>query len=528
MSISKKCDQKFFKFRALKKVILLSCLIFLSSVILSSAQLMPEDIVLPDKLSDVPQHLRAPVVEPKVVHAAKTLVHILDLKSMDIYDVLKIIAQKTGLNIVAGKGVQGKVSIYLKDVEALEALRVISKSHGWAYDQEEDIVHVMTEQEYIKKYGFAFGRETHTKIYQLEFAIAEDVKNLLSQIKTDAGQLIIDGKTNVLIVKDVPEKVAEMESVLTKVDVPIQTLVFPVNYAIAEELSAKIQELLTPAVGSVRFDERSNRIIVSDIASKLESIEQLILAFDQRQKEVFIEAKIIQITLSDEFKMGVDWEALVEGYHDLSFNSNFDILGTTNKAGRVSIGTISNDNYTAMLEALDVIGSTEILSSPRITALNNEEAKILVGSSEPYVTTTTTTPASGPTTIAESVDFIEVGVKLYVTPTIHPDDFITMKIKPEVSSVVRNITTSNNNTIPVVETSEAETTVMVKDGVTVVIGGLIKDERITETKKIPMLGNIPMMKRIFSSERDFTRKTEIIIFLSPHIITGEAPEETHF
>ena len=103
--------------------------------------------------------------------------------------------------------------------------------------------------------------------------------------------------------------------------------------------------------------------------------------------------------------------------------SDFDVLGTTDKRGKLSIGTIASDDYTALIEALDTVGTTNILSSPRITAINNKEAKILVGSTEPYVTTTTTTPSSGPTTTAESVNFIEVGVGLYITPTIHDDGF---------------------------------------------------------------------------------------------------------
>ena len=189
----------------------------------------------------------------------------------------------------------------------------------------------------------------------------------------------------------------------------------------------------------------------------------------------------------------------------------------------MSIGTLSKDDYQVLLEALDTVGSSEIVASPHITAVNNKEAKILVGSTEPYVTTTTTTPSAGPATTAESVNFIEVGVKLYVTPTIHKDGFITMKIKPEVSSVTKNITTSNNNTIPVVETSEAETTVTAEDGSTIVIGGLIKDEKIDSVKKFPLLGDLPFLGFAFRSEGKVVRKTELVIFLTPKIISGENP-----
>jgi general secretion pathway protein D len=177
------------------------------------------------------------------------------------------------------------------------------------------------------------------------------------------------------------------------------------------------------------------------------------------------------------------------------------------------------------VEALETVGETNILSSPRIMAVNNQEARILVGSTEPYVTSTTTTPSSGPTTTAESVNFIDVGVKLYVTPTIHEDDFITMKIRPEVSSVTSNLTTSNNNTIPIVETSEAETVVNVKDGVSVIIGGLIKEEAINTTKKVPLLGNIPILGMAFRSTNNSKSKTEIVIFLTPRIVSGDVEDQ---
>ena len=170
---------------------------------------------------------------------------------------------------------------------------------------------------------------------------------------------------------------------------------------------------------------------------------------------------------------------------------------------------------------MDTVGKTNILSNPRITVINNEEAKILVGSSEPYVTSETTTTASGPTTTAESVNFIEVGVKLFVTPTIHGDGYVTMKIKPEVSSRTGSITTSTNNEIPVVETSEAETTVMVKDGVTIVIGGLIKEQDIRTVKKVPLLGDLPFLGFAFRNENKSIEKTEIVIFLTPRIISGD-------
>lgn len=499
-----------------------------------------EDIILTEEPSEVPPPepgLAKPAppeageARPDGPPAAASLqtkdrkiLDVLDLKNMDVLDVLKLISQKSGLNIVAGQNVKGRVTVFLKDVEVREALWIIVEAYGWAYTQDGEIIKVMTDQEYEAKYGHKFGQEIQTRVRQLLFAKPTAVTAVLNEVKGKTGKIIADEKSSILILMDDAAKLEEMEMIIGRLDVPTETEVFDLGYAKAEDLSAKIAEVLTPSVGTMKFDERSNRIVVSDTTQALQRVKKIVGAFDEKDEEVLIEAKIIQITLSDEHKMGIDWEAIVSDYHSLDLTSDFDVFGASDKRGKLSIGTLSSDDYTALIEALDTIGKTNILSSPRITAVNNKEAKILVGSTEPYVTTTTTTPSSGPTTTAESVNFIEVGVKLFVTPTIHNDGFITMKIKPEVSSVTNNLTTSNNNTIPIVETSEAETTVMVKDGVSIVIGGLIKEETIKATKKVPLLGDIPVLGFAFRSHNDSVSKTEIAIFLTPRIITGDVGE----
>ncbi|MCA9401630.1 MAG: hypothetical protein KC713_08380 [Candidatus Omnitrophica bacterium] len=521
----------------------------------------------------------------------KIMIDVLDLKNIDILDVLKLISKKSGLNIVAGKDVQGRITVFLKDVEVMDSLDIIVEANGWAYTREGDIIKVMTAQNFEAKFGYKFGQKmitqmralTHTKavdiiamlsqiksplgkvvadeksntlilidakprlkemneiidrlessledvepqdvketrIVQLLFSSTADMLAVLNQVKSDEGKLISDGKSGTIILVDFPEKVDEMEGIIRRLDIPMKTETFLLSYAKSEDLSGKIAEILTPDIGKIKSDERSNTIVVTDTPIKLKEVRHIVQAFDQKDREVLIEAKILQIALSDEHKMGIDWEAIVSDYHNLKLTGDLDVLNTSEKSGRVSIGTIDTDDYGILIEALDTVGVTNVLSSPRITAVNNKEAKILVGSTEPYVTSTTTTPSSGPTTTAESVNFIEVGVKLFVTPTIHRDDFITMKIKPEVSTVVDNVTTSSNNTIPVVETSEAETTVVVKDGVTIVIGGLIKDEKIRTVKKVPVLGDIPFLKYAFRNESDTDSKNEIVIFLTPTIITGD-------
>ena len=456
-----------------------------------------------------------------VPRGQETFIDVLELKDMDIQDFLKLIAKKSGLNIVAGSNTKGRVTIYLKDVTVRDAMQIVLEANDLAYVEEGNIVKIIPAQEYLLKYGYKFGEKVTTKIFQLKYANVLDMVTVLNQLKSPMGKVIFDHKSNTLVLIDTPDKVQEMENLIVRVDVPIETEVFELSYAPAKDVADKLSEVVTVNVGRIKFDERSNRIVVTDTKTKIEDIRKLVKAFDIKEKQVLIEAKIIQIILDNDHKMGVDWEAIVQDYHNLDLVTDFDVLTSTEKKGKLSIGTLSSDDYTFLIEALETVGETNILSSPSITAVNNKEAKILVGTTQPYVTTTTTTPASGPTTTAETINFIDVGVKLFVTPTIHQDDYITMKIKPEVSSVTSTLETSQNNSIPIVDTSQAETVVTVKDNVTIVIGGLIKEEKLDTIKKIPFLGDIPFFGAAFRSFNKSLTKTELVIFLTPKIITGD-------
>jgi len=453
-----------------------------------------------------------------------SVISTLNLKNMDILDVLTLLSKKSGINIVAGQNVQGRVTVFLKGVEVEGALKVIAEANNWAYIKEDGIIKVMTGSDFETKYGYKFGQKIETRVIELSHKAPADIVGILNQVKSPTGKVITSDKSNALILIDSPAKLDEIEAIIARIDIPIKTEVFELSYAKVEDLSGKVGEALTPSIGRMRFDVRSNAIIVSDTQVKLNEIAQMIRTFDRKDKEVLVEAKILQIVLSDDLKFGIDWSAIVRDHHLLTLTNDFDILQSTEKAGRLSIGTLSEDDYTATIEALQTIGETELLSAPSITAVNNQEAKMLVGTTEAYVTTTTTTPASGPVTTAESVNFIDVGVQLYVTPTIHNDDFITMKIKPEVSSVTSTVTTGNNNTIPIISTSEAETTVLVKNRVTIVIGGLIEDNTIITNKQIPVLGSLPVLGIFFRSTDHSETKTEIVIFLKPTIITGDVRE----
>ncbi|MDD5005131.1 MAG: secretin N-terminal domain-containing protein [Candidatus Omnitrophica bacterium] len=447
----------------------------------------------------------------------------LDIKGMDILDVLKILSSEGNLNIVTGKNVSGRVSMFLKDVDIWDAFEIIIAANGLAYEKKGSIIKVMSEHDYELIHGEKYNDMKTLVTKRLRFANAKDVSNTLIQIKSAMGKVVVDESSNTLILLDVPEKVAAMENVISQTDVPteLETKVFDLNYAQPDKLKEQLQEVLTKGAGMLKVDERTNKIVVTDYPAKIAQIEQMVKAFDEKTKQVLIEAKIVQVTLSDQYKMGIDWKYVVDKQLNLTaFNISRTLTTTGSQVIVGETGTpTSPHDFKVIIDMLKTFGDAKTLSTPRIMAISGQEAKILVGSKKVYVTDTVTQTNSG-TNTAEQVQFIDVGVKLYVTPTINKDGFISMKIRPEVSSASTNYTTAQGNQVPIVETSEAETSVIVKDGITVVMGGLMKNEKTKNVYKLPLLGEIPFLGSFFRRTEDTVTKTELVIFLTPHIISG--------
>jgi general secretion pathway protein D len=173
-----------------------------------------------------------------------------------------------------------------------------------------------------------------------------------------------------------------------------------------------------------------------------------------------------------------------------------------------------------VLGYLQTVGKTKIMSNPKIAVTNNQEAKIHVGQKEAYVTTTTTTGQTT-NTVSEQVNFVDVGVMLSVVPVINEEGFINLKVKAEVNSVVDTLITPTQNQIPIIDTSLAETTVLVKEGSTVIIGGLRKDTKAEVVRQTPYLSSIPLIGNLFKVKTKEADRSELLIVLTPKIISGE-------
>lgn len=444
----------------------------------------------------------------------------LDLKEMDIVEVLKIISKESGLSIVIAGNVRGNVTLFLNSIHIEEAFETVLESSNLAYEWKNDVIKVMTAQDYERVYGQSFHKKTEMKIFPLQYAQAEIVQASVDQIRSNIGKVMIDARANALVVEDTSSRLEAMGLLVQRLDLPMETKIFTLGYAKVKDIETVVSETVG-AAGQVKSDERTNILAVTTTPERLEQVTQFVQALDIRKGAARIEAKILQITLSDAYKMGVDWEYVFgkNSLHGLDFKSSFKLTtkGSLSPGGEVSVGTVAKEGYQSFIQLLQTIGETNLLSSPSITANHGEEAKILVGTNQAYVTQTVTQGTGNPVT-AESVQFVDVGVKLRVTPFITPDGYVSLKVKPEVSSVTSTLKTASGNTIPIIATSEAETTVLVKDGNTMVIAGLIEDKKTHSVNSVPLLGDLPLFGNLFRNRDNELKKTELVIFLTPEIV----------
>jgi type II secretory pathway component GspD/PulD (secretin) len=506
------------------------------------------------------------------------------LDNVDVVEILKTISEQSDYNIAIGAGVTGKVTLYLDSVDVIDAVEIITELAGMAFSVENKTIRVLSRNQYTEMYGSLPFDKRILKTYKLDHTQPAKLINELNKMKSPKGVIIADGHSNKLYLLETPGVLKIMESIIAKADIEhgfrvynlqfvtpdvlvqiikgfltsttiitpdminnrlividhpdnldqldsfiadydspnlLKTITFKLQYSNAPEILAQIQSLLTPNIGRIITDAASNQLIVTDLPDKVDILAEMISDFDIKIPEVFIEAKIVQVSLTDNLKLGVNWRAMTDEIDNLgktTVSADFNILSASDQGMRFTSGLLAEDDYEVVLEALAEKSQTDLVSSPHITAVNNKEARILVGSSVPYKTIDTR-EENGSIRTFEKVTMVEVGVKLYVTPHINDNDFVKMHIRPEVSSV-----TSFSDGIPVVEKTEAETEVLVKDGVTLIIGGLIKNEQRKTKKSIPILGSIPLLGALFSSTDNQLVKSELIIFITPHIITGEVTQ----
>ena len=291
---------------------------------------------------------------------------------------------------------------------------------------------------------------------------------------------------------------------------PIETRVVRLEFAAADELKGSLKEMLTTR-GRIQVDERTNALIVTDIQGRVLEIAEMAQDLDSRTPQVEIVSKLIDVSAEETQNLGIEWNAVNLTAGDAVAGASVD-AANAGATGKLRIGTVQSwGQLDAVLDAMARSRKANIVSNPNITTVNNREAKILVGSKIPLIVADEAGNAI--------TQLTTIGIQMRVTPHVNSDRTITLDLHPEVSELSSQATVQGG---VIINTSEADTRVIVENGETAVIGGLIRDVQSEVKTGIPVLKDIPGIGWLFRNTNDITDKRELIIFVTPRLIQNMA------
>ncbi len=446
----------------------------------------------------------------------------LDFKEADIRNVLKIISYKAGVNIVTTPEVIGNVTIRLVDVPWEKALEVILKTYGFAYERAGNIITVapIDKLTALKKQEVELAQvePTITDVFNLKYIDAQDAKKALDPLLSPRGKITV-------------------LEVTTQAGWPFR----------------QVQKGEVTQTSQQRKDQdkptRSKVLIVSDIRPAIDKMKEVIAQIDIMPQQVLIETRIMEVSRDKLKDIGFDWGTGTAGAStagtppsDLRVNAKNTMAGRNlaseftpgifnpkegvtafpgtygYKAGlEVIFKKLAGSQFEVILHALEEDVNTNTLSAPRIMTLNNQEASILIGTKYPILKSEQNQAPGATSSITTiTLDYYQdIGIQLNVVPQVCATDYINMVIHPSVTSYT---TTKGTNEYPVIDIREAETRVLMRDGETIVIGGLLKDVKSKENIGIPFLSKIPILGKMFTRETNSNTKIDMLVFLTARIV----------
>jgi len=302
-----------------------------------------------------------------------------------------------------------------------------------------------------------------------------------------------------------------------------------------------LKETLTAIIGDtgngrqVVVTPQAGLVTIRAFPSELRQVRSFLNSAETHlQRQVILEAKILEVTLSDDFQQGIQWENVLGhvGNTNINFGTTAGTVGNkvTSTLGGVTSLSIKGSDFTTMINLLDTQGDVDVLSSPRVTASNNQKAVIKVGTDEYFVTDVSSTTVAGTTPVTtpqvELTPFFS-GIALDVTPQIDKDGNVLLHVHPSVIDVkeqTKNIKVSNESLeLPLAQSEirESDTVIRAASGDVVVIGGLMKSENVEVVSQVPLLGDIPLLGELFKNRSKQKKKTELIILLKPTVVGGD-------
>jgi len=363
--------------------------------------------------------------------------------------VLSMIAQQQGLNIVTGEEVSQRVNVTLNNVRLNDALDAILAVHGYTWVRQNNIITISSMSTDRRTSPSVQGRMV--RLFTLNYVLASDVDKVAKGLMSPLGQSF----TN-----------------------------------------------------TINNEEKRNaheQLIVEDLPPYLDRIADYIAQVDTLPRQVIVEANILQVTLKDNNKHGVNFNQLARVNRA---NVSIGTMGLASGTSPATMMRVEGGDLTSLIDLLKSTSDTKTLASPKVAVVNGQKARISVGGKLGYLQTTATQ-----TSTLQSVSFLDFGVVLTVTPIITEDGQVLMTVEPQVSTARINPTSK----LPDSESTEVQTTALLSDGQAIVIGGLIKETSNDSQNKVPFLGDLWLVGRLFQSRDRLKERNEIIITLLPRI-----------
>ncbi len=355
-----------------------------------------------------------------------------------------------------------------------------------------------------------------------------------------APPLVADQRTNSIIIGGDPDQHLQIRALIANLDAPVErdgdTEVIRMRYALAKDLvetltgigkqksdkgdAGKIQASSDKEF-DIRADEASNALIITAPQDVMRNLKSVVRQLDVRRAQVHIEAIIAEVTYDKAQELGVEWQTKEDGKGVFGArhkgSSDIDIAKFASTLGKgLNVGYFAGSELKALINAFATDSDINILSTPSLVTLDNEEASILVGQNIP-LTTGQYTPSTGTgvSTPFQTIQREDIGVKLKVLPQINEGDAVKLKVTQEVSSV------TDTSDSPRFDKRQIETSVVVDDGKVLVLGGLIKDDIKETVDKVPLLADIPLLGYLFQTNNTKIEKTNLMVFLRPRILRDE-------
>ncbi|HEY6168079.1 MAG TPA: secretin N-terminal domain-containing protein [Verrucomicrobiae bacterium] len=479
-------------------------------------------------------------------------------EGLELKTALATFARANGLNIVADLGVTGQVTVDLYDLPLDKVMQALLEAHDFSWADEGGLIRVRAAQtrmftvDYLRLSRKGIGKSTATLGSGTSGGAGGGGSGGGGGGGGGSGGGGAGGGSS-------GGGSTSFSTASSSVDLTADN---PVDFW--KEMIEEIGFMLTDAgKHSLSINKTAGIIQITDRPSALKRVENYLASVDiSVHRQVDIEAKLYDVTLSDQFQFGVDWVHVAKAYGGslgigtstlpvpiggaqlqdsaLGGVNRLGIIGTslsTTPGGNPTTLVFENFNTAAAVNALQQQGIVEVISTPRIRTLNNQTALIKVGEEVPFFNTTTTivpgTTAGTSTVLQQTVvNSVTIGTILSITPQISSDEWISLDVSPVLTSLKSVVaiasggggggggggTGGSGATAPDLDTKQASTLVRVRDGTTVVLGGLIQTQKANNATKVPLLGDIPWLGKLFTGTLKANQKKELVIFVTPHIV----------